>query len=330
MTLVEILVSTAILMLLMAIILGVTNQTGRLWRQSSSKIASFQDARAAFEALTRNLSQATLNHYYDYYDDKWDRRDPASTSFVPSNYGRYSDLHFLCGPADTLFDSSTLGTKQSHAVFFQAPLGRVSDKTTYPDSNTLINALGYYVQFSDNKASLARPKFLQGSSSVDQMRFRLMEWMQPSEKFRLYDSTLMAADPKGWYKTLATNTDQCHVMADNILALIVLPESAPGDTTLAPGYSYDSRPATYDPVRSHILPPLLQVTLVAIDRDSAKILDTRYQGSQPPLYLSSWFRSAASYSSDVTQMENTLQGGTGGPKVAYRVFSTTISTRDNK
>ena len=315
-----------ILMLLMGMILAVTTQTGRLWRSTTSKIAAFQDARAAFDALTRNLTQATLNHYYDYYDSGWNRRDPTNSAFTPANFGRYSDLQFVSGPVDTLFDSSASGTRQSHSVFFQAPLGRVSDKASYSQSESLINALGYYVEFADNTAS--RPKFLQGTAGVSQKRFRLMEWMQPSEKFRLYDSALEAADPKGWYTTLTTNNDQCRVMAENILALIILPQSAQGDTTLAPAYAYDSRPATYDALRSHLLPPQIRITLVAIDRDSAMRLQARYGDVMPPIYSSGWFKSAASYDADMKQLEDALQGKTGGPQVNYRIFTTTITTRD--
>jgi uncharacterized protein (TIGR02599 family) len=329
-SLVEMMVSVVILVLLMAVILSITSQTSQLLHTTNSKITSFQDARAAFDALTHNLAQATLNHYYDYYDVNWNPRTPSSTGFVPAYYGRYSDLHFVCGPVDTLFSSGLLGTKQSHAVFFQAPLGFVNDTTTYAQSNSLINALGYYVEFSDNQSSSALPAFLQTTSTLNQKRFRLMQWLQPSEKFQLYDSTLMSANPTSWYTTLTTNKDQCHVMADNVVALILQPQSTPGDTVLAPNYAYDSAPATYDSLRSHLLPPIIQVTMVAIDRDSAARLYQRYQSTEPPLYPASLFKTAASYASDLTTLEQSLQGGYGGPKLNYRVFTTTINTRDYK
>lgn len=338
----ELMVTMTILMILMTVILAVTNQTGQLWRGTTSKIASFQDARAAFDALTRNLTQATLNHYYDYYDKDWKTRpaDTTSTayaSFVPANYGRASDLQFLCGPVDTLFGTSA-GTKQGHAVFFQAPLGRVDDKAAYAESPGLINALGYYVEFSDNTATSSRPKFLRTAATMKQKRFRLMEWIQPSEKFRLYyNNALPGADPKDWFTTLTTNTDQCRVMADNVLALIILPLSSTGDTThprdttLAPAYSYDSRPAVYDSVRSHLLPPMIQVTMVAIDRESAARLNQQFKDTMPPYYAPRWFTKADSYNDDLKALEKALQGGTPGlPKVNYRIFSTTINTRDYK
>ncbi|XHR30560.1 MAG: Verru_Chthon cassette protein C [Chthoniobacteraceae bacterium] len=329
-SLMELLVAMTILLILMGIILGVTHQTGQLWRGTNSKIASFQDARAAFDALSRNLSQATLNHYYDYYDKSWKRRTDADTDFVPANYGRSSDLHFLCGPADVLLTSPALGAKQSHAVFFQAPIGRVDDKTAYASANSLVNTIGYYVEFSVNTNATDRPKFLRDVQAMKQARFRLMEWIEPSEKLRLYDASLNAADPKAWLTAVASADTQCRVIAENILALIILPEAQPGDTTLAPAYSYDSAPTVYDSTRSHLLPPLLKVTLVAIDRDSAARLNQRYGDTMPPLYPQNAFKSAAAYESDLAQLEQTLQGKTGLPKISYRIFTTTINTRDNR
>jgi len=329
-SLVEVMVSMVVLVLMMAVIFAITSQTSQLWQGTQSKITSFQDARAAFEALTRNLAQATLKHYYDYYDSGWNPRTPSSTNFVPAYYGRYSDLHFVCGPVNTLFSSSLLGTKQSHAVFFQAPLGVVSDTTTYSQSTSLINAMGYYVEYSDNSSSTMLPAFLQATTSMNQKRFRLMQWIQPSEKFMLYDSTVMASNPTGWYTTLTSNQSQCHVMADNVVALIIQPQSTPGDTTLAPNYAYDSYPTAYDTVRSHLLPPIIQVTMVAIDRDSAMRLYLRYKNTEPALYSPSLFLDATKYASDLAQLEATLQGGYGGPKLNYHVFTATVNTHDNK
>lgn len=340
-SLMELMVTMTILLILMTVILAVTSQTGQLWRGTNSKIASFQDARAAFDALTRNLSQATLNHYYDYYDAGWKARPAisataASLAFSPANYGRASDLQFLCGPAETVFGSAA-GTRQSHAVFFQAPLGRVENKAVYGDSQSLVNGVGYYVEFSDNTSAGARPKFLQSAATMKQNRFRMMEWIQPSENFRLYNNNAQTGvDPKDWYLTLTSNAAQCRVLADNILALIILPLSkAPEagqvpDVSLAPAYGYDSRPSTYDTQRSHLLPPLIQVTMVAIDRESAVRLNQHYKDTVPPYLSSTWFAKASAYDDDMKALENALQGRTGLPKVNYRIFKTTISTRDYK
>ena len=65
-TLVEVLVSAGIVVVLMVVLLGMTDQTQRLVRSTSAKVEQFQEARVAFEAMTRRLAQATLNTYWDY------------------------------------------------------------------------------------------------------------------------------------------------------------------------------------------------------------------------------------------------------------------------
>src|ERR1700677_4331589 len=67
-SLLEMLVSMAILGLIMAIVLSMTQQTSSLWKNTSGKIEGFRNARTAFDAMTRTLSQATLQTYYDYQD----------------------------------------------------------------------------------------------------------------------------------------------------------------------------------------------------------------------------------------------------------------------
>ena len=96
-TLVELLVSTAILAIILLVIFSITQQTGRVWKSSQAKIEAFQGARAAFESITRKLGQATLNGYYDYFDgsgrtprDPAYDGQPALTVFVKKqqNHGR--------------------------------------------------------------------------------------------------------------------------------------------------------------------------------------------------------------------------------------------------
>jgi uncharacterized protein (TIGR02599 family) len=65
-SLVEMLVAIAVFCIMLALVFSVVNHTSGVWRRSSDKIQAFQEARLAFEALTRNLSQATLNSYLDY------------------------------------------------------------------------------------------------------------------------------------------------------------------------------------------------------------------------------------------------------------------------
>src|ERR1700761_4626986 len=88
-TLVEMLVAVAILLILMTIIFSIIQITSQAWKKSTQTTGSMQQARVAFERMTRNISQATLNTYYSYYY--------AAGSTAPSYYMRQSELQFVSG-----------------------------------------------------------------------------------------------------------------------------------------------------------------------------------------------------------------------------------------
>ena len=166
-TILEMLVSMAVLLIILLVIFSITQQTGNAWRSTSSKIEAFQRARAAFETITQNLGQATLNTYYDYYDAGGNRRTTANAAtFAPNKYGRYSDLHFLSG-------KSLVPGQVGHSVFFQTPAG-YSDAPAYQDMQTLLNACGFFVKY-DKDATV--PGFLSSvpNQPADRYRFRLFD-----------------------------------------------------------------------------------------------------------------------------------------------------------
>lgn len=327
-TLVELLVATVILAFILVIIFSIISQTGSLWKSTSSKITAFQNARAAFEAVTRNLSQATLNHYSDYYDSNWKRTSPAATNAPPAHYGRYSELEYVSGPAATLFPS--VGGKVSHAAFFQAPLGKTDDTNLVIESPNMLNALGYFVEFGGSSQYDQIPKFLQGTTGADRKSFRLIEWIQPAEKLEIYDKTHLASQPWAWFINPVTTGEYCRVMADNVVALIILPKWESNNQPPAGTYFHDSSTTNYIADRSHLLPPLLQVTLVAIDEDSAQRLRAAHGDSQPSLIPAGAFQNMQNYDSDLQALENVLNGANGGPRLNYRIFSTTVSTKEGE
>jgi uncharacterized protein (TIGR02599 family) len=327
-TLVELLVATVILAFILMIIFSIVSQTGSLWKSTSAKITAFQNARAAFEAVTRNLSQATLNHYYDYYDSGWKHTTATATNAVPAHYGRYSELQYVSGPAATLFSSP--GGKVSHAAFFQAPLGKTDNTNLVVESPNMLNALGYFVEFGGRSQYEQIPKFLQGRAESDRKGFQLIEWIQPAEKLAIYDKAHLGGQPWAWFLNAIPTGEYCRVMADNIVALIILPKKNSDNLSLSSSYFYDSSTTNYIADRSHLLPPLLQVTLVAIDEDSARRLREVHGDSQPPLIPAGAFQNIQSYDQDIKALEETLQGANGGPRLNYRIFSTTVSTREGE
>ncbi len=339
-TLVELLVGMALLSMLVVLLLGITNETAGITQRAGAKIEQFRAARTAFETITRRLSQATLNTYWDY--------DDAS---APTRYLRQSELRFISGPG-VAGDASSSPPRPTHSVFFQAPLGFVSDSPAFGGLESLLNTWGYYIEFDGDTAS--RPDFLTPSISPLRYRYRLMELMEPSDQMTLYQYTsgrnslgLLKCSlykTREWFTNPLANRSNSHVLAENIIALVILPKlSGQEDSTgtkLSPDYSYDSSKTdkndsavvNADTNWKNQLPPVLQVTMVAVDETSFKRLQSGT--AAPALGLDSLFKVAGSltdpaqngYAKDLKTLEATLQS----QKLNYRIFTSNVIVKAAK
>jgi uncharacterized protein (TIGR02599 family) len=343
-TLVELLVGTALISLLLVILLGITNQTSSTLRYTRSKVEQFRSARDAFESVTRRLSQATLNTYWDY------EYGSGTTAGIPARYVRKSELRFWAGPLTGPTVASGLGTGPSdgqrlgHSVFFQAPLGFV-EREEFRGLPNLLNTWGYFVEF-DSDARF-RPPFLKRLQPPlpERYRFRLMELMQPSDQLSLYATAPDQsgnADPNApppWVKTAVNGTvaqpAAIHTLAENIIALVLLPKLSEVDdetgVRLSPSYVYDSTRFVADPEINpkNQLPPLVQVTLVAIDETSAARVEN---GSTIPTQLSSeeLFKTSGASAVNFPQDLEVLTRKLSDARLNYRVFTTDVSIRAAK
>jgi uncharacterized protein (TIGR02599 family) len=347
-TLVELMVSMTVLSLILVLMFQITSNTSKLWQHTRARIDAFQAGREAYETVTANLSQAMLNTYWDYADKDGKARSDLKTdadkqNFIPKNYVRQSDLQFTSGPSSTLLATATglTGDRTStDAVFFQAPLG----VTNTPNGlANLLNATGYFIQFSDDTNE--RPKFLQSSNVIPtRYRYRLMELRQATEKFSLYADTAKSTSntfqSKKWFlDALNLDPDTRHTVAENVIALILLPKRSPNDKpsgsappTLAPDYNYDSRlyesklSDPYAKISRNQLPPMVQVTMVVVDEKSIQRLAAQSGGasSTPPVELkvpAGSFTTESAYESDLAALEKQLVD----KHIDYRVFSTNVS-----
>lgn len=305
-SLVEMLVAVAVFCIILVLVFSVINQTSGVWRRSSDKIQSFQEARLAFEALTRNLSQATLNSYLDY--------DNAE---APTRYLRKSELKFLCGPAGSSNMPGTSNTGQ--AIFFQAPLG-YTDEFASEGMASLLNTCGYFVQFDRNKAA---PPFIQNANNP--YRYRLTQALVPTEtKDSIYSSGAT------WFNAAA---QVAQPIANNVIALILRPQDPAITNSSTPpndSYSYDSSANVTNnpqPVTANQLPPVVHVTMVAIDETSALRQES---GSTPPGAISSAlsgkFTNPANYETDLESLTQALTDA----GITYRVFSSAVPIRETK
>ncbi|XHR31082.1 MAG: Verru_Chthon cassette protein C [Chthoniobacteraceae bacterium] len=304
-TLLELFISLGILVLILVVVSSVITQASSLWRNSTSRVEAFQSARTGFELLTSRLSQATLNTYLDY--------DNATT---PTTYLRKSELAFVCGYSGTSGFPGTLGCGQ--AIFFQAPLGYVSDKTSYGHLGSLMNTCGYYVQYTVNNTI---PPHV--SPAANPSRYRLMQLMVPSESDTVYTAT-----NNDWVTGF---TNQSRPLADNVIALIIRQQDPgavlPDIPDLSKDYTYDSRIAVSgtQQVTTNQLPPVIQVTMVAIDEPSAKRLEERHSDDISAA-LNGKFQLTSSYTGDLEDLESALRKA----HIQYRIFSTAIPIRESK
>ncbi|WP_113961267.1 Verru_Chthon cassette protein C [Roseimicrobium gellanilyticum] len=340
-TLVELLVSMTVLSVLMIFLAQVLSDTQRTWGQARARVGEFRESRAAFEAIARRLSQVTLNSYWGYKLD---------SNGTPTLYHRQSELHYVSGPAAALLPDAqhTAG----HAVFFQAPLGETLDTSATASSSSLENLLngwGWYAQYESDLPR--RPDFLGPDvAHPEKKRFRLMEFRQPTEKLALYG---VVPDPKGgsmpvpwveaqtgrdalyqWFRDSLEVDSQ--PVAENVLAVLIQPvwPATTGKTgasiDAAANYLYDTRryqwPETStEAIHSrHQLPPVLRLTLIALDEREWSAFDTAKADALAleltGLVNNTLFQKSADYEQDLQRLEAEL----GQRKLSFRVFSTAV------
>ncbi|XHR31169.1 MAG: Verru_Chthon cassette protein C [Chthoniobacteraceae bacterium] len=335
-TLVEMMISMVILTMILIVVSSIANQTSRTWQFTTSKIQEFSAAQNSFDTITRLLSQATLNTYWDYVDAGGNTRTSANAStFVPSAYSRQSELRFV-GDLTANLAPNASASRPLYAVFFQAPLGYSesgnSTGVQLKGLDKLLNSCGFFVEFNSDTAF--KPSFLSSVASIKpRYRFRLMEYIEPSNTLSIYNYTSGSSTYSGydWFANAFSGASApVHVLAENIIALIILPKwSVEQDSTgasLAPNYTYHSADSTNTTTRNQ-LPPVVQVTMVALDEPSAIKLASQNGTAMPAdLFTTGQFTKAAQFSEDLQTLESTLSQ----KKLNYRVFTTNVTLRASK
>jgi uncharacterized protein (TIGR02599 family) len=353
-TLAELLVSTAVLGVLTVMLASVVSSTTSSWLTIRSKTDQFASARDAFEVMTRRVQHAALNTYLETKLPA-----PGEPPQTKPRYERRSELRFTSGPMtrferDPAIKALPEGvlSRPSHAVFFAAPFGQNSDAANRLLTST-VNCFGYFIEVAAEDNAL--PDFLK-ESQPKRLQYRLLELRQPSENFSIYN----LANPKAGQSPTdfsflsesmrsPVENRPIRTVARNIVALILQPrlpkveEDArvregltpwlvvPPDLSRDPkfGYAYDSEGKSSDAeINSYRqLPPVMQVTMVAIDSRSAKLLADRYdRDKRPPLSYEKLFEDVRKFDADLKEFETQLTN----LKAAYRTYSTNVVMRGAK
>lgn len=329
-SLIELMVSMGILSVLMLMLTVLLDQVQKTWRYSESRISQFREARVAFDLISKNIGQASLNTYWDLTDDDEDG--------LVDGYYKTSELHFITLDASEL----SAGTQEAvgHAVFFQAPLGF---STNYRNLNNLFNGRGYFAAFGGDQRY--RPSFVKGPPRY---RFRVMEFRPPAESNQVFEDgreERIEGQPQifdGWYKQslgVGSGDFESHLnpLADNIILLVISPrdslESASGSrdkaySEIAENYSFNSND-TADSFESFSqqVPPLLRITMIAIDESSA----VRYEsGSSIPREFAEAvkgrFSSTGRFTKDLKEVTDSLNEN----QISHKVFSSLVMLRSSK
>jgi uncharacterized protein (TIGR02599 family) len=308
-TLPEVLVTLAILLVIMVTVLQFFSNVDKVWKNSATD--PFAEAQDAFETVAQNLANATLEPYQDYADTTGAFRTTAT--FVPDHLARRSDLAFVCGPGNGVGGLLTASGRVTagSAVFFAAPEG-YTQTLAHDGMGRLLNAVGYFVEFGDDSST---PAFILPQTHF--WRWRLKELRQPSENLSIFATTTSSA----WIQQMLPAGTAVPALAENILALIVLPDRAPNDSgaALAPAFSYDSRDTT-NRLTLHQLPPRLRLALVAIDPATAQQLAAQYGSTAPPLVSAKLFQQASQLDTDLAALDASLTG----QKIRHRIFQREI------
>jgi uncharacterized protein (TIGR02599 family) len=319
-TLLELLVASAVLLIILVLLLQITGGMGEIWKSSVGKITTYQSARAAFSTITRTLSRTTLNTYFDYVDVDGAARTPANAAtFVPRNFARASELHFLAGPTRELISDASATANPGHAIFFQVPSGETNSEELRPLNQTL-NSVGFYIQYGPLDDNRLIPSWIQ-SLLGSTYRYRVVQLVEPAEDMGVYLSTSETQYDDSWLSFFSTNRSaslpRARVLAENVPLLVFRARLSPVDeesiagrmglsytpeslgSILSPNYHYDSRawqggyPAGRVPnlgstslnlrgVMRNQAPPIVDVAMVAVDERSIVRLNP---GASPPEQL---------------------------------------------
>jgi uncharacterized protein (TIGR02599 family) len=339
-TLVEVLVSLAVLAVLLTIIAQVLGQVQRVWSSANAKVSQFREARRAMDRISTTLAQATMNTYLQYFYPGPNPFVPpaAQNQAAPLGYVRFSELQFITGPTSKLLGGS--GTQfPGHSVFFQAPLGgeltvTAGGVTSFVNMPTALSACGYYITYGTDRSF--RPAFLNQRSHPERLRFRLLEYRPPIEANTIYkDITLVNNNPgqpdPNWYRETGTWS---RPVAENIIYLVISPKRPVTDDAgdprdIASNYEYDSSAngvRLAQTPQDFQLPPLVEVTLIALDEDSARRF-AESSGGTPSLPLGLFGTATdARFRSDLQEVEQFFND----QKLNYRIFTATVPIRNSK
>ena len=320
-TLVELLLACAVFAVMLVLMAVAISQMSTGIRTSSAKVEAFASAREAMANVTRTLSTATLNTYWDYF-----------TVSGNTNYGRQSDLQFVINDQSANANGGNLAgattgtlTMVSHAVFFQSPLGYTTNNAITNPPGTL-NQCGFFVAYGNDPT---QPSGVTGITVKP--RFRLYQWIRNADDGTGINTITGIMNANTWNKP--SWYLQSRPLAENIIAFVLRVPTTANPST-ATDYWWNSRTnwsSGSQPNQMNELPPFVEITMVAMDEtavnrfagtesDMTKALTKMGISSPGGTAFTSLFTDLTKYTNDLAA----LTAGLTSKKIPYRVFTTTV------
>ena len=312
-SLLELLVAMALLLLVVGLSAGILSATQDVWKRVSSQTEQQRGARQSLDTVSRRISQAVLNPYWSVVYD--------NTTGQPRRFERASELRFLVSPAASIVSTAA---EAGTAIFFQSPTGYFSDGSG--ELGSALNTWGYFIEYGSDQSY--RPDFLASAGVPEQNRFRLIEFLDPSDNLEVFRRTSAKPDYVGreWFATPLASPLRKRILAENVLAFVVLPRLSsledPSGIALASNYAYDTTARNPDKRFNprNQLPPVVEIAAVVLDsRSIAKI----NWGTSPPdlgIAMNSLFKDPAKLNKDLEDLRLALRG----KNLEARIFRQTI------
>lgn len=229
MSLLELLVTMAVVAMLFTILFGVVVQSQELLQKANREVSAAQLSRQVFQVLREKLRHATLASTPHFFDSAvgYSFRSPAP----PNQLRPFSQLSFVTGPSSALL-SRDVNHFPGDAVFWPSQSGQV--QLSGQTMHGMLEGLGCLVRYGTDPGDY--PSFLQPWQQ-QQNRYRLILYREAPEQFvrRVQPG---GWTPMGWYHDLLPdgidpNSGQvlplAQVLGENVAALFVEPLQSSGN-----------------------------------------------------------------------------------------------------
>jgi uncharacterized protein (TIGR02599 family) len=293
-SLLELLVSMAVVSVLMVLMVQVLSGALRVWTLGRAKMERYRAGREGMVVLEDRLSHVSMAQRWEY---EYEPGAPA----IPKAYVAASELRFVCGPAELWLDSQAGRRLTGHTVMY-ARSGREAGGS---EKGGQMRSGAFFVAYGEEPPG--------GAVGVEKKRrHRLYEVSEPV----VWGEGALFGE--GWR---GRGVERGRMVAENVVLLVVVPmrEKVMDNGVLTLGSRFDSAE------HGHEVPPQVRLILVGIDEASAERLEAAnlLEGLVPGGLFDEW-EDAGDLEADLAVLRRRFDGEMGMP-VSYQIFDTTVA-----